>query len=394
MPIYVYQALTVEGKKTSGDIEASSKRDANDRLRAQGLMLTSLFEQLKSSKKGAIKGEQLVAFTGLLAQLIDAGMPLFESLIALEEQYRDETFHSTIASLCEEIKEGTSLSESMAQHPDSFDRLYCSMVEAGESAGALGDVLKELSQYLDKQSKIKRQIVTAMIYPSVLASFSCLIIILLLTFVVPSMESLFEGREVNGLTSFVLSLSHLIRSYWFLYIPVLALVGSTLYFKLRSKAGKLWIQRIRLKLPLIRTVTVQAALTRFCRTMGTLQDGGVTVIESLRIARQVMRNVTLEEEIEKAEKMVIEGSSLSAELEKSPWIPSMLPRMLAIGEESGSSVAMFQRVAEIYEGDLQKNLDRVMALAQPIILIVMGFIIGIVMMAILLPLSDVTALTG
>lgn len=392
MPMYSYQAVEPNGKKRNGFIEAHSERDAKGILREQGVMVSRIAEKTKISSKQNLTGQALMTFTIQLSQLVGAGVPLYESLAALEEQYRGDHAHQVVLSLCEQIKAGSALSEAMAQYPDSFNKLYRSMITAGESVGALDIVLERLSYLLGRQMKLKRQITTAMIYPCVLATFSLLILILLLSFVVPSIEGIFADRPLNGFTVFVLSVSHVLRDYWWAYIPAIA--GGIAYtvYKMRTPAGKLWRERNSLKVPLLRTLVVQTSVARFCRTMGTLQQGGLTIIDALRISREVMRNVVLEAEVLHAENKIIEGSSLSAELNKSKWIPGIVTRMLAVGEDSGTTVTMLNKLADMYEDELEKTLEQVMALAQPVILIFMGTMIGMILMAILLPLTDVSSL--
>lgn len=392
MPLYHYQALDNTGKKKSGFIEAHNERDAKSILRDQGLMVSQISVKTAVSSKQNLKGENLLTFTMQLSQLVGAGVPLYESLVALEEQYRTDSFHRVILSLCDQIKAGSTLSDAMGNFPDSFDKLYRSMIMAGESVGALNVVLERLTHLLARQMKLKKQITTAMIYPGILASFSLLIIAMLLGFVVPSIEGIFADRKLNGFTNFVLNLSHFARDYWWLYIP--AIIGLIVFIvvKMRSHEGRLWRERNLLKVPVLRTLVIQTAVARFCRTMGTLQQGGLPIIDSLRISRDVMRNIVLEEEVKAAESKIIEGSSLSAELGRSKWFPTIVPRMLSVGEDSGTSVAMLNKLADMYEEELEKTLDRVMALSQPVILIFMGTIIGTVLLGILLPLTDVSAL--
>lgn len=393
MPLFQYQALDVNGRKKSGLIEAQGDKEAKDKLREMGVFVTKLTVKAGIGKRQNLKGENLLTFTLQLSQLVNSGVPLYESLVAIEEQYRNESFHRILLSLCEQIKAGTALSDAMSAYPESFDRLYCSMIKAGESVGALNIVLEKLSQLLGKQMKLRGEITTAMIYPSILAGFSLLVISMLLGFVVPSIEGIFSERKLNSFTRFVLGVSHVYREYWWLYLPIVVVTVIYLVIKLRSPAGKLWMQRNFLKVPLIRTLMIQASVARFCRTMGTLQQGGLPMIDSLRISREVMGNVVLEEEVKNAESKIIEGSSLGDELSRSKWFPLMVSRMLAVGEDSGSTVVMFNKIADMYEDSLGKTLERVMALAQPVILIFMGTVIGIVLLAILLPLTDISALS-
>ncbi len=393
MPLYHYQALDKTSKKRSGLIEAQNEKDGKDKLREQGLMVVRIVEKTSGSSKENLRGESLMTFTLQLNQLLDAGIPLYESLSALEELYRTEPFHRILLSLCEQIKAGIPLSQAMAGYPQSFNQLYSSMIAAGESSGALNVILERLTHLLGKQMKLKRQITTAMIYPCILASFSFLVILMLLGFVVPSIEGIFEGRNLNAFTKFVIETSHFFQNYWWAYIPLTGGVIAWIIYQARSPAWRQWRERYFLKIPLLNKLIIQAAVARFCRTMGTMLQGGVPIIDSLRISREVMRNVVLEDEIKKAEGKIIEGSSLSHELSYSKWIPQIVSRMLAVGEESGTTVVMLNKIADMYEDELEKTLDQLMALAQPVILVFMGSIIGMVLMAILLPLTDVSSLS-
>jgi general secretion pathway protein F len=391
MTLYQYQYVDIYGKRRSGTIEAQGDREAKDKLREQGVLVTQLQPKSKISKKQNLKGDNLLAFTVQLSQLLNAGVPLYESLTALEEQSRGDSYHRVILSLCEQIRSGMSLSTAMGGYPESFDKLYCGMVAAGEAVGALGPVLEKLTLFLTRSMKLKKQIVTAMIYPGILGGFSLLIIACLLGFVVPSLEGIFADRQLNAFTNAVLSFSHLFREYWWFYLPIG--IGSLTWgvWKIRSQQGRLWMEKNVLKIPLLKTLVIQTAVARFCRTMGTLLQGGLSMIDSLRISRGIMRNIVLEKEILAAEGKIIEGHSLSQELRKSDYIPQLIGRMLSVGEESGTSVAMLNRIADMYEQELEKTLDRVMALSQPLILIVMGLVIGTVLLAILLPLTDVSS---
>lgn len=393
MPLYNYKAIDAYGRKRSGLIEAQSEKEGKEKLREQGVMVTSISIKTGGSKRENLRGETLMTFTMQLSQLSNAGVPLYQSVMALEEQYRNEPFHRILLSLGEQIKAGTPLSQAMAGYPDSFNKLYCSMIAAGESSGALDVVLERLTQLLSKQMKLKREITTAMIYPCILASFSVLIIIMLLGFVVPSIEGIFEGRKLNSFTKLVIDASHFFREYWWAYLPVFAGIVAFFVYQARSPKWRLWRERNFLKIPLVRTLMIQAAVARFSRTMGTMLQGGLPMINSLQISREVMRNVVLEDEIKKAEGKIIEGSSLSHELGRSKWFPIMVSRMLAVGEDSGTTTLMLNKIADMYEDELEKTLDQLMALSQPIILVVMGSIIGMVLMAILLPLTDVNALS-
>lgn len=388
MPTYEYKALTKAGRKTTGVQDASTLNDAKGRLREQGLMIISISEK-KTGGKDLLKGDDLAGFMTLLGTLVGANVPLYESLVSLEEQYRGESFHGVVAGLCEKVKSGGSLSEAMREYPQSFDRMTSSMVAAGEASGALALVLERVGRHLTAQEKLKKSIVTAMIYPALLGVFAISVIGLLLLFVIPSLESLFEGRDLNVFTRFVLGISRIARGYLWIIVPIV--VGSVTFcvFKLRTNRGRAWWQTQVLKIPLLRTMALRASLARYCRTMATLLEGGVTVIEALKIARDVMGNVVLEREVAQVEAGVIQGGSLTRELAACPHVPAMVSRMVGIGEESGTTPRMFHKAADIFEEELQKVLERIMALAQPAILAFVGVTIALIMLAILLPLTDI-----
>ncbi len=396
--LFQYRYIDRKGKKKSGLIDAEGLSDAKEKLRAQKTIFLSLEERTQGKKKlkigkskSELSGEHLITFTTQLSQLLIAGMPLYESLLSLEEQYRDEPFHPIVLSLCDQIKKGTALSVAIGQFPQSFSPLYCAMVAAGESVGALDQTLEKLVFLMSKQRKLKKQITTALIYPLVLFSFSLLVCVLLLTFVIPSLEVLFEDRSVNRFTALVMLISNILVHKWPIYLPAIGAVSAGCFAWIRVSKNKRLLQRQLLRLPLFKTLITQTAIARFSRTMGTLLQGGVSIIQALQISRKVMRNPFLEEVIAQAEAHIVEGSLLSVELKKSALIPTLVPRMLAIGEEGGSAPLMFQRIADLYEEEVDKILTRLTALAQPVVLVIMGAIVGLIMLAVLLPLTDVNA---
>lgn len=394
MAVFHYQAVDEKGKKRKGFIEASNEGEAKQKLRGQGVLVTKLSSSMRLSRGQNLSGDQLVVFTTMLSQLVSAGIPLYESLVAIEEQMRSEPYHRIVLSLTEQVKSGSTLSNAMRSFPESFNRLYTSMIGAGEAAGALDTVLTRLMQFLSKQAKLRKQIMNALIYPGILASFAFAVIVLLMGFVVPSIEGVFEGRELNGYTEFVLGVSRFLRTYWWILTPLFIGIVVWFVYILRKPEGKAWVQRQLMKIGPLRELLVQAALVRFTRTMATLQEGGLPMVEALALSREVMQNAALEEEVQRAEKRILEGGTLSTELKRSRYMPLMATRMMAVGEESGRLSQMLSKVADIYEETLEKTIDRAMSLVQPAILIVMGFIIGLTLLAILLPLTDISALTS
>ncbi len=390
MTLYQFKAIDKSGNRRQGTLEALSETEAKETLRARELMVMKLEIKKNISSKLDLKGANLLTFTLQLSQLINAGLPLFESLNTLEEQNRQESYHRVLIGLADQIKRGKSLSEAMQQYPGSFNRLYRSMIAAAESAGALDLMLLRLHQLLEKEAKIKAQISTALIYPSVLGLFSIAIIIGLFGFVIPQIEELFVDRELNGLTAFVIHCSQFLRNYWPYLLGVLIGTTTLIYLQLKTPKGKHFLNKIKLSLPIIKELTIHACTARFARTVATLQEGGVPLIDTLRLAAPVMQNDILEEEIHQAEKKIMEGSRLSLQLRRSRYFPPLLSRMLSVGEETGSIGKMLEKVADMYETELEKSLTRILTLIQPAMLLIMGGVIFIVMLAIILPLTDIS----
>lgn len=393
MPVYHYQSIEKGGKRRKGFIEAASLKDAKQKLREQNIFITSLSTSSNLSKKQNLSSDKLLSFTTMLTQLIGSGIPLYESLLTVEEQVRNEPYHRVVLSLTEQVKSGSTLSDAMKSFPESFNKLYTSMVGAGEAAGALKTVMKRLNEFLIKQAKIKKQITNALIYPAILACFAFSVIVLLMGFVVPSIEGVFEGRALNGYTEFILSLSRFLRGWWWVLLPLFAGISGWIYCILKKPQGKIFLEKFLMRLPVIKTLLIESALVRFSRTMATLQEGGLPLIEALALSKEVMQNAAMQEDIEKAEKKILEGGSLSTELKKSRLIPSMATRMIAVGEETGHLSEMLAKVADMYEESLEKTIERTMSLVQPAILIIMGAVIGLVLLAILLPMTDISSLS-
>lgn len=392
MGVYCYTAVPKKGQSRRGVIDADSFPAAKEKLRQQGVLVTRLWVKAERHSREALRGENRMTFTSQLAQLITSGMPVFESLVALEEQNRGESHHRVIQNLCDQIQGGASLSAAMAKHPSSFNSLYCAMVAAGEASGSLGTALKRLAELLVRQLRMRKQLVSALTYPAIVATFCILVVYLLLTFAIPSMAALFGEGQMNAFTASVLAVSAFLSAYWPLYLPLLAslVIGTVMFFR-TDRGLRLW-KTLLIRIPIVGSVATRAALARFCRSLATLQEGGLTLIDSLRLARAVMLNPVLESGMLEAEARMVEGSSLSVQLGRQPFVPRLMSRMVAVGEESGNLSSMLLQVADLYEGDVERTLNRLTSLIQPAVLLIMGTIVGLIMLAVLLPLTDVSAI--
>lgn len=394
MPLYRYRALTEVGKRIHGVIDADSLLLAKERLRREKILVTALDVLKDRGKEQRLDHSMLLAFTRELEQLLNAGLSLYEGLLTIEEKYRRHRAHPLLLSLCDRLKGGLAFSAALAQYPRTFDSIYLSMIEAGEKTGSLPWVFSQLRQLIERKQKLKKQLLSAMAYPLFLGGFCLIVVISLLLFVIPSMKELFEDRPLHPLTSIVLTASQLLEQYGIWVLTLSMALGILCGFYFRREGGRRLLNRLFFQLPVLKTLLLEAALIRFCRSASTLLLGGVPLLQALGIARQTMDSPLLEEVIERAEMRIKEGESFSGPLKTSPLIPPLMHRMLALAEETGKMAPMMQHIADIYDGELEKNLTTITTFLQPALLILLGGIVGLVILSILIPLSDMGSFTN
>lgn len=393
MSVYHYSAVDSEGKECSGSVDAFTEKDARHALRLQGLILTKL-KHVKKESLSRFSKLELLTLTSQLKQLLEAGLSLYDSLVALEGQFKDSKWHHLLYNLCESIQRGSSFSEAIALYPNLFDRTYIAMIKAAELSGSLTLVFSEICSNLEKQLKLKKQISASLLYPVLLTGFASIVILLLLFFVIPSIEALFEAKEATGLTYIVFQSSLFARDYGGVVLILVTSLVLALVWKRKVIKSSTAVQALYLSIPLLKVLLIKHALARFFRTLATLQRGGVSLLDALYMSQNVMNFPPLEKVMMQAQEKIIQGSKLSVELKKSDLIPPLAYRMLAVGEECGSSTTTYQKLAEMYEEEVEKSIAHYTAIAQPAILVGMGLIVGVVMLAVLLPLTDTSALLG
>ncbi len=390
MPMYSFTALSGKAKTIVGVVDADSLYLAKEKLKQRQLLLTEIAPFYQKVKKTQLSSEMLLTFTREMAQLLKAGLPLYESLVTIEEKYQGHKSHYLFVDLCDHLKLGKSLSSALGSYSQVFDEIYLSMVKAAEQGGHLSQAFAELSLLITKQQRLKKQLFSALAYPAFLGCFCCLVVIGLFFFVIPSMQELFEGRRLHPLTSSVLWVSNFLNDNLGFLIPSLGFVVVASYFLLRQKAFRIYCFRWACNAPFLRSLLVQAALVRFCRAMFLLLSGGVPLVNALCFARKTMKNVFLEDVILEAEKKLVEGRKLSTLL-SSAFIPALVVRMVAIAEETGDMNIAMKNLAEIYEEELDKNLHQLTTFLQPAVLLFLGVVVGVVVLSILLPLTDVSS---
>lgn len=391
MAIFRYAALNEKGRKTTGIIDAESLLEAKQKLIRRQILVIDVAAVEKKKTGSRLKKPEILLLTRELARLLEAGLPLFESLSVLEEKYRGHNAHALLLDLCDKIRSGLAFSAVLESHPACFDILYCSMIANAERSGRLAKALEEMARLLDRQLHIRKTILGALLYPSLLAVFCCLVLSVLLFFVVPSLFDLFEGRDLHPFTSFVFALSRLaVRGKWILAQLLVLLTGFAIW-SFFSQRGRAFARAVFLRFPFLSDLLAKVALTRFFRASATLIEGGLPALFALQQARSTLCHPALQRSMDEAVQSLSQGQNFQKSMEGRFLIPPLVPRMLGIAQEGGNLPSMMHQIASIYEEDLEKAVSRITSLAQPILLLILGAMVGFVLLSVLLPLTDVSS---
>lgn len=386
MPVFAYRAIRTDGQRTNASIEAPSMEEAKRLLREQQFIILSLRELPPSDKNVLhLSFEQRVIFASQLAQLLEANVPLYESLEALEEQAGAS--QPIIAALREHIRKGASFSKALSWYPDTFSPLFRAIVSAGESVGRLDQALIRLSQLLSTERSSRQRLISALLYPCLLLVLLVASFFVLAFFVVPSIEGLFEGHPLPTYTWLIFSCANFLHHHAFLLGTLFVLLIGGLIFQLSKRSVREKFVKSLLSWPYIGQYLIKSSLARFCLTLSHLLAGGTPLSSALEFAKESLNNAILAAEIERATKEIIEGQRLSSSLRQSPILPPLLARMVHIGEETGRLAPVLANLARLYEEDSERLLERSVSLIQPIMLLTIGIVIGGTLLAILLPLA-------
>jgi len=391
MPLFEYRAITAQGKLEKGIIDSDSLNMAKEKLRRQKIFVTEILALKKQKKTLCLTPSQLLHFTRELSQLLKAGLPLYESLVTIEEKQKNTKNHALFVDLCDRLRNGYSFSSALSHYRESFGEIYLSMVASAEQSSSLTEAFEQLTLLITKQQKLKKQITSSLAYPAFLGGFCLFVIIALFCFVIPSMKELLEGRNLHPLTQAVLGISEFLESYGSLLFIGVCIVSSGFYLLFRVPSFRQKVSKSLLQLPYCKKIILESALVRFFRTMSMLLGGGVPLVEAIKFSKKSVGSLLLEELISKIEKELVEGKKMSTLFAKSPFIPPLVIRMLTIGEETGNMGGMMYNLAHIYEEELDKHLSHLVTFLQPAVLLFLGGVVGIVVLSILLPLTDVSS---
>jgi len=403
MPAYEYKALDTRGKQTQGVVEADAPRAVRQQLREQGL--TPLAVELAVEKQrrssplrqgGSLGASDLALVTRQLATLIQSGIPVEQALSAAAQQTEKPRIRSMLIAIRAKVMEGYTLADSLAEFPRAFPRLYRSTVAAGEHAGHLDLVLNRLADYTEGRQEARQKIQLAAIYPIILSVVAIAIVVFLLTYVVPDIIEVFlkQGQELPTLTKAMLTVSDFL-SAWGLYLLVF-LVACLLAFRFAlSKPGfRLRFHKRLLHSPLIKGMVRGVSTARYASTLSILTSSGVPLVEAMRIAGEVLSNDYLRQQLQGATRKVSEGGSLHRSLEQTGYFPPMMLHMIASGEASGELDNMLERTARMQENTLQSQIAAIVGLFEPMMLLVMGVVVLIIVLAIMLPILNMSNLVG
>ncbi len=409
MPVFQYEALDAQGVGVKDQIDALSEKEAISKIRNLGYFPTKVAQQAGVKKTaaraaakpkrrrgagGRVRVKLITQFARQLSTLQDAGLPILRSLRILEEQQKAGTFKRVIGYTAEDIEGGSTLSEAMARFPRAFDRLFVSMVAAGETGGVLDLILSRIADFMEKAQKLKAQVKSAMIYPIVVLTAAFLILLGLMTFVIPAfkevLEEMVEG-ELNAITTTVLGISSWIAySFgWAVMLGVPVGIVILLKFTRQFRVGRLVLDTIRLKLPVVGQLSGKIAVTRWTRTLGTLIGAGVPILDALKVSRETAGNEVFANTLAMVHDSIRQGETFADPLRQSRTVDLIVSNMVAVGEETGDLDKMLLKVAANYDEQVDTLVSSLMSLLEPLMILCLGSMIMVIVLAIFLPMIQI-----
>jgi type IV pilus assembly protein PilC len=406
MPVFVWEGKNAAGKKVNGEMEAKDLQTVFNVLKGQRIVPAAnrirqkgqgLEMEIKIPGFGAkVKGKDVVIFTRQFATMIDAGLPLVQALDILCKQHENKAFRKVLSGVKETVETGGTLAEGLAKFPKVFDDLYVNMVAAGENGGILDIILERLSVHMEKSMKLKREVKTAMIYPAVVVSAAILVTAVLLIFVIPTFAELFNdfGSALPLPTQIVINLSNFAVAWWYLIAGAGGITLGVLVRFIKTERGKEIVHPLALKLPIFGNIIRKVAVARFTRTLGTMLSSGVPILEALNICSRTAGNKVVEREVQRARVSISEGKSMVEPLSRSEVFPPMVVQMIAVGESTGAMDAMLQKIADFYEDEVDNAVTAMKQLIEPLMILVLGVIIGGLVVAMYLPIFKMGSVVG
>lgn len=401
MPLFTYQAYDRAGGAVTGKLEADHASTAAARLRKMGYTVVDLAEVKQSQIKKAFEMRRKVTlgelsfFSRQLSTMLAAGIPLTRCLYTLHEQATNPVLRRVTGEVARNVESGASFSESLLAYPDVFSSMYVDMIKAGEIGGSLEEMLKRLSEQLERDKRLRDHIRSATFYPVVIVLFATCVVLAMMFFIVPVFMNFFPpGITMPLPTRIIIAFSDSLRNFWYVYLLFLVLLATGLKLYAASAPGKRVWDYIKFKLPVFGELFKKAAIARFCRTLSTLLAGGIPVLQALDAAGPASGSIQVAGAVKQAGVGIQEGQSIALPLQRSGFFPPMVTNMVAVGEESGDLPALLAKVAEFYEEEVSTMTKGLTALIEPVLIIFVGLIIGGIVIAVYLPIFNVVTTVG
>src|SRR5919199_6695449 len=390
MATFTYTARALNGQLKSATIEAKSREEVVQQLRKQRLTVVKGDEQVKRKTGGKISMRDIVIFTRQFSTMINAGLPLVQALDILAKQTENKALADVTRAVVFDVESGHTVADALAKHPKAFNDLYVNMVAAGEAGGILDTILMRLAVFMEKNDALVRKVKGAMIYPAVIMSVAAIAITVLLIFVIPVFENMFGsvGLALPLPTRVVIAMSRFLKGYWW---AVAAAIGGAFYLLKNYYAtsnGKLQIDRLMLKMPVLGDVLRKSAVSRFTRTLGTLISSGVSILDGLEITAKTAGNQVIHNAVMESRQSIAGGETIAAPLEKSKVFPPMVISMIAVGEQTGGLDEMLSKIADFYDEEVDVAVSALLSLMEPVMIVVLGVIVGGMIVAMYLPIFD------
>lgn len=402
MPVFVWEGTTRKNEVKKGEMEAADELAVRGLLRRQGFKSIAIktkpkdLEEYLPFLKGKVKEKDVVVFCRIFSTMINAGLPLIQCLDLLAQQEQNKSFKEIIKTIKSDVESGASLTEALKKHPAVFDDLFVNLVAAGEAGGILDVILGRLSGYMEKAMKLKSQVKGAMTYPAAVLCISIGVVALLLLKVIPVFKKMFEGMggELPGPTQFLVNASEFMQSYWWIMAGIIVAVVVAFGRFYKTEKGRWTIDSLLLKSPVFGPLLKKVAVAKFSRTLSTMMNSGVPIMEGLNIVSKTSGNVVVEAALIKTRQSISEGRTISEPLMETGIFPPMVVQMIAVGEATGALDTMLSKIADFYDDEVDAAVSAMTALLEPIMMVFLGGVVGGMIIAMYLPIFKMASVVG
>lgn len=396
MPTYAYEGRQRSGRIVKGEIQAPNIDAVYNQLNAQMITPIKVVESKAKKKRVNVPTKDIVVFTRQFSTMIDAGLPLVQSLEILASQQENKAFKEVLLSVKGDVEQGSTLSDALKKHPSVFDELYSSLVAAGEMGGMLDTILNRLATYMEKAEKLKKRVKGALTYPIVVLAIAVIVVAVILIFVIPVFQKMFAdfGGELPAPTQFVINLSQGLKKYGVFMVIGIFVIISMIKKYYSTPKGRKKIDTLLLKAPVISDLIRKSAVARFTRTLGTMISSGVQLLDAMDIVAKTAGNKVIEEAILNAKVSISQGKTIAEPIGESGVFPSMVVRMIAVGEATGAMDTMLNKIADFYEEEVDAAVDALTSMLEPMLMVVLGSVLGGLIVSMYLPIFKLAGAAG